>query len=442
MSGGEGASMSRALRVLLVTDAYPPMIGGADRAIRSLARELTRRGYVAVVATAWQGGVPEHEVRDGIHVHRLRDLTSRLPWVSEDPYKHVPPPFPDPEAVVRLRRLIKRVAPDVVQSYGWLTASCAVALMGTRIPLIVSVRDYGNFCAVRTLLQGAERPCSGPAARKCLGCAGRHYGLAKGAVAAASVLGSRRFLARRVAGAHFNSAHSRRVTWQHLLGGRARFGPGAPVEATIYNFRDDSTDAPPDPAILARLPAEPYILFVGALRVVKGVDDLLMAHERLGSTPPLVLMGTRQIDSPRRFGPNVTVLEGVPHGTVMAAWDRALFGVFPSRVAETFGNVVHEAMCCGRPAIGTTAGGHAELIEDGETGLLVRGGDVDGLARAMRRLSEDAALRKRLGEGACERATAFSADRAMSRYASFYDAVIAASPARAPVGKARRLLTW
>ena len=34
-----------------------------------------------------------------MRVHRLRDLTSRMRWISEDPYKHNPPPFPDPEAV-------------------------------------------------------------------------------------------------------------------------------------------------------------------------------------------------------------------------------------------------------------------------------------------------------------------------------------------------------
>ena len=42
-----------------------------------------------------------------------------------------------------------------------------------------------------------------------------------------------------------------------------------------------------------------------------------------------------------------TVLEDVPHPTVMAMWDRAMFGVFPTRIPEALGNVVHEAMSRG-----------------------------------------------------------------------------------------------
>ena len=110
--------MSRSYRVLLVTDAFAPMIGGADRAVGSVATELAARGHAVAVAAAWQPGLAAREMRDGIAVHRLRDLTSRIPWISADPYRHVPPPFPDPEAVVRFRRLIARFRPDLVHSYG------------------------------------------------------------------------------------------------------------------------------------------------------------------------------------------------------------------------------------------------------------------------------------------------------------------------------------
>ena len=81
----------------------------------------------------------------------------------------------------------------------------------------------------------------------------------------------------------------------------------------------------------------------------------------------------------------------------MAMWERALFGVFPSKWPEPLATVVHEAMSNGRPVIGTTPGGHEDMIDDGETGFLVPGGDPDALAAAMARLIDDAALRERLG---------------------------------------------
>jgi glycosyltransferase involved in cell wall biosynthesis len=49
-------------------------------------------------------------------------------------------------------------------------------------------------------------------------------------------------------------------------------------------------------------------------------------------------------------------------------------------------------------------GGIPEQVADGETGLLVEPGDVDGLAAALRRLAADPALRRRLGEAGRARA--------------------------------------
>src|SRR5262245_66403541 len=52
------------------------------------------------------------------------------------------------------------------------------------------------------------------------------------------------------------------------------------------------------------------------------------------------------------------------------------------------------------PTIGTAAGGVAELITDGVTGLLVPPKDEERLARAIARLMDDAALRAALGRAA------------------------------------------
>jgi Glycosyl transferases group 1 len=54
-------------------------------------------------------------------------------------------------------------------------------------------------------------------------------------------------------------------------------------------------------------------------------------------------------------------------------------------------------MRAGKPVIGSDAGGIPEVVDDGETGLLVPPGDVTALAVAMLRLGADADLRERLG---------------------------------------------
>ena len=99
---------------------------------------------------------------------------------------------------------------------------------------------------------------------------------------------------------------------------------------------------------------------------------------------------------------------------------RALFGVLPSKAPEALGNVVHEAMSRSRAMIATSPGGPEDMIENGETGLLVPCGDADALAGAMRALIEDAPLRERLAALARERAGRFTPEVVMPEYERLY----------------------
>jgi glycosyltransferase involved in cell wall biosynthesis len=131
-------------------------------------------------------------------------------------------------------------------------------------------------------------------------------------------------------------------------------------------------------------------------------------------------LGSRAPETPTSFPPGVSVLPPVPYPDVLAAWDRALFGVAPSLLAEPLGNVIHEAMSRGKAVIGTFPGGHADMIEDGVSGLLVPAGDTAALTRAMERLSSDHDLRDRLAGAAREQAAAFTAQRVFPRFLEMF----------------------
>lgn len=421
---------ARPLRILLVSDAYPPLIGGADRVVHLLAHGLRDRGHVVEVITAWQPALPAREDDDGIAVHRVRDALSRVPLLPRDPYKHGLAPVPDPEATWRIRRIVKRFEPDVVHSYGWITYAGAFALRARRrsIPLVVSARDYGNVCAVRTLLRDGERVCAGPALGRCVSCAARHYGVPKGLVAVGGVLGGRRPLARRIDGLHSVSRYVGETMRRELLGVAPT--AGTVPRAVIPSFRREDREKPADGSPVERLPDRPFILFVGALWRFKGVALLLSAYGQLRDPPPLVLIGTPSPELPPVLPAGVTVLTSVPHATVLAAWDRALFGVFPSIWPEPFGNVVHEAMSRGRAVIGTTPGGHADIVDQGKTGLLVPCGDEPQLVAAMQRLCDDAALRERMGRAAAASAQRFTAEAALPAFLDLYERAIRRAEAR------------
>src|SRR5439155_26406399 len=64
---------------------------------------------------------------------------------------------------------------------------------------------------------------------------------------------------------------------------------------------------------------------------------------------------------------------------------------------EGWGLTVLEAAACGTPAVATDVPGLRDAVRGGETGLLVRPGDVPAPAAALCRVLEDQGLRERLG---------------------------------------------
>jgi glycosyltransferase involved in cell wall biosynthesis len=417
------------MRILLATDHYPPFIGGAHRQAKLLAAGMAGRGHQVDVVTPWHGGPPDEESEDGVSVHRIRELRTAIPALVRSPRQRHQPPFPDPVSVAGLRRLIARLEPDVIHAYGWLAFSIAAALGRRRIPLLISARDYGYFCATRTLLRKGEEPCSGPAPMKCVSCAVDYYRGPKGLAATAGVYMCRPILARKMTGLHSVSSFVHEVTRRYLFG--AQGAPKDLVEVVIPSFQDVDPSEPVDPTdsevapYLKRLPEQPFILFVGAFRKVKGLETLFEAYGRLESPPPLVLMGTYERDSPPGFPPEAIVIPDVPHRAVMAAWDRALFGVMPSLWPEPFGATVAEAMNRGRPVIGTRPGGHVDMIDD-SAGRLVPQGDATALTEAMAALIGDPELRERYGRAAAERAKEFAASAVLPRFEQAYRDVVAA----------------
>ena len=136
----------------------------------------------------------------------------------------------------------------------------------------------------------------------------------------------------------------------------------------------------------------PFVLFAGRLSPEKGVLELVEAADGI----PLVIVG----DGPLRE--RVPGARGfVPHEQLVELYDRAAVVAVPS-YREGFGVVCAEAMAHGRPVVASAVGGLLDLVEDGETGIHVRAGDVAALRSALRRLVDDPELRRRMGEAARE----------------------------------------
>ncbi len=167
---------------------------------------------------------------------------------------------------------------------------------------------------------------------------------------------------------------------------------GAPREFLNYHRVNATTSGP--------------IVFFGRFAHDKGVDILIEAVNRLAVDPPEVLLigrgpDQRLIESLVKSSPRshvFTVKDWATPDEIGALLEKASMAVIPSR-AENFSTAVLGAMATGAPVISTRVGGTAEVIRDGETGLLVDADDPDQLARAMTRLLSDRNLNEAIGVG-------------------------------------------
>jgi phosphatidylinositol alpha 1,6-mannosyltransferase len=146
---------------------------------------------------------------------------------------------------------------------------------------------------------------------------------------------------------------------------------------------------------------EMAVMFLGRLVLEKGLDvftetiDLLI--ERQIRHRPLVIG-----DGPARrwFEQHMPtgIFVGQQVGTDLARAVASSDVFLNPSVTEAFGNVTLESIACGLPVVAAAATGATNIIRDGETGVLVEPGDVEGFANALEAYVRDPELRHSHGE--------------------------------------------
>src|SRR5204862_1383005 len=128
----------------------------------------------------------------------------------------------------------------------------------------------------------------------------------------------------------------------------------------------------------------PYVLFVGRITRPKGIVHLVNAirHFHAGiqvvlcagapDTPEIEREMTEAVDRARAQSshPIIWIREMLPKEKIITLYTHAAIFVCPS-VYEPFGIINLEAMACETPVVASAVGGIPEVVDHGETGLLV-----------------------------------------------------------------------
>lgn len=153
--------------------------------------------------------------------------------------------------------------------------------------------------------------------------------------------------------------------------------------------------------------AVPHILFLGRIGDRKGVPQLGEALNRMQHLPGwrATIAGDGNVEAARErareygLADRVEIPGWVGPEDVAELIATADILVLPS-FSENLPLSVIEGMASGLAVVATPVGAVADIIMDGETGLLVEPGDVDALTEALTRVVTDTALRRRLGAAA------------------------------------------
>jgi glycosyltransferase involved in cell wall biosynthesis len=347
-------------RVLTVIDTAGP--GGAERSVLTLLPALRAHGHrCPLVALGPPYDLAPAFREQGIEV-RLLGLERRMSL---------------PGACHALTGIIHTFRPTVIHAHGFLAGLC-VASTRPLVPGVARVVTFHNLGYASYPVVTMRRRLRRAADRRAM---------RSGMDAWIAVSGAVRD--------HYRDAL--RLASIEVI-------PNAVNVEDVLAHRD--TDSA---AIRGRLGASPrrtLLVCAGRFRHEKGHRYLVAALAELRERdvrPMLVFAG----DGPLRDAVAADVAQHglidqvkfvgqLDHSRLLEVMSAADVVVAPS-THEGFPITVAEALLLGKPVIGSGVGGIPELVEDGRSGLLVAPSDVEGLARAIERLTQDEELKIRLG---------------------------------------------
>ena len=361
------------MRIMIVTDMYPPMIGGVPTVTQGLAVDFANRGDQVWVVAPSYGQRDVHRLEHKVHVYRF----SSFEWPT---YEDLRIPF---LPILPFRRLLKKVDPDIIHIHSPVVlGNIAQIVAGSLRKPVVVTNHYLPINMSRSL---SLDPLFGKT----------------------FITVSYSYLVHFCNRCEYVTAPT--MTALNLL---YEHGLRAPAQA-ISNGVDLKKFSPGDRDKRLRqhfkLPQDrPLILSVNRLSLEKRIDVLIDAaakmtrdaHIAIASTGPAEA-GLRAKVEELNLKDKVSFL-GFIHDTDLAPLYRLADAFAIPSEAELQSLTTMEAMACGLPVVAANAYALPELVHHEINGFLFQRGNSDEMAQYLDTLVSDAALRKQMGAKSLE----------------------------------------
>jgi glycosyltransferase involved in cell wall biosynthesis len=452
----------RGVRILLVSNLYPPLhVGGYEQRCAVVARWLAREHDVTVLTSR----------RRRRSLETQSDVLRKLPLLPEDWRGTLCAPFASLYAALFMRRLLRRLRPDLV--FVWnasqipRAALYAAAEQGPAMAFSVADPWFAAFVRGDQFLRYLVRPSrerSSPARERALpsgdrAVSSRERALPSGDRAVSSreralpsheraVQCAWAWVARlvnRLPGLRIDptAVHTAAIVWnsQALRGMAPAPDNIVPVLERVIH---PATDHEQLLKSVEHVPApSPTIAYVGRIENQKAPDVAVRAvallRESHGIDARLVIVGSGDVAMVRDLqllaaalglGDRVQLLGQVSPSEVAKVLAGADALVVPSRWQEPFGLVCLEGALARVPIVASVSGGMPEMLESEREALFFPIDDVGACAAALARtLTDEVGTRQRV-RAAFERAASYSMQRHNAAYEAFVsDAVQAAQRA-------------
>jgi PEP-CTERM/exosortase A-associated glycosyltransferase len=374
---------TRRLKILHILDHSLPFHSGYALRTYNILRAQARLGWQPVALTSpehnriTQTNETEYETIEGFRYYRSRAACKELSQMSRT-YKDAP---------VLSRRLGEVVAiehPDILHVHSPVYNAWPVLWirMRTGIPVVYEVRAFWEDASM------GQRRCRPRSWRYQLTAAMEKWVCRKADQVAVLCRGLKSDLIQR--------------------------GISRDKITMVFNGvdLDDFQACPLDREFLGewKLEGKQVIGFIGSFFQYEGLDLLIDAMAQLAATRPnlaLLLVGAGRMEARlkeqvRRRGlcDRVIVPGRIPHERIAGVYaliDILVYPRYSMRLTELVTPLKPlEAMAMGKPVVASDIGGHREMIEHGNNGLLFAAGNVNALAEALRIVLDDPHLRRNL----------------------------------------------